>query len=500
MAKRKIKYMDPNHPRDIAVNALTAFIYDKVLLQDYLKRAFRDNQFDSKERRFITEVACGTCRRLITLDYIILKNSNRPLKQIDPLVLQILRIGMYQLVYMRTPDFASINETVQQARDTGYNGAGGFVNGLLRGTQRKIYGNVSIADGSYDPRSDVVLDEKTACRFHKMLFPDAKRSPEKFLSIAHSYPQWLCDRWIKRFGYDKALEICIAGNSRPGLWLRPNYLKTTIEKLKESLIKLEANFKVVDISTENGAVQAIEVLSGINPVEIDGFEQGEFYVQDWMAQQPALTLAPKAGERVLDLCAAPGGKATHIAELMKNEGYVLAVDTVRKKIEKIEENCQRLGAVEVETCKAENLDEKLETIDAFDKAIVDVPCSNTGVLARRVEARHLLNPTDINGNTQLQRELLERAYSAVKPGGKIVYSTCSIESVENELLVKSFLEAHSDCELVKESIMQPEVDYIRPPKTKLTEVDPKKRIRKDEPISYVHSYHDGGYLALILKK
>lgn len=500
MAKRKIKNLEPNTPRDIAVNALNAFLFDKTLIQDYLSRVFRDSDLESQDKRFITELVCGTCRRLITLDYIIMKNSNRPLKQIDPLVLQILRIGMYQLVYMRTPDFASINETVQQARDTGYNGAGGFLNGILRSTQRKIYGNVSIVDGGYDPRTDVVLDEKTGCRFHKVLFPEIKRNPEKFLSIAHSYPQWLCERWVKRFGYEKALEICIAGNSRPGIWLRPNLLKSSVEKLKDALVEVGANFKIVDINTGNNVSQAIEILSGINPTEIPGFEQGEFYVQDWMAQHPALMLDPQPGQRVLDLCAAPGGKTTHIASLMKNEGYILAVDTVRKKIEMIEENCQRLGVKIVETCRAENLAEKLtELAEPFDCAIVDVPCSNTGVLARRVEARHLLAPTDINGNTELQRELLDRAYQNVKLGGKILYSTCSIESVENELLVKGFLESHPDCELIEERVMMPEVDYLRPPKKNVDE-GKKVRVRKDEPISYVHSYHDGGYLALIVKK
>ena len=501
MSKRKIKDLKVSVPRDVAVNALNAFLFGKTLLQDYLIRAFRDNDLGPQDRRFVTELVYGTCRRLITLDYIIMKNSNRPLKQIDPLVLQILRAGMYQLIFMRTPDFASINESVQQARDTGYNGAGGFVNGILRGTQRKIDGYVSIADGSIDHRCDVVLDGKTACRFKKVLLPEPKRSSEKFLSIAFSQPQWIVDRWVKKFGYDKAREICIAANSRPGIWLRPNTLRSDIDKVKQSLIEKECIFKIVDINTENGKkAQAIELLDGINPVDIAGFETGDFYVQDYMAQHPVLALDPQPGDRVLDLCAAPGGKTTHLAELMKNDGYILAVDTVRKKVEKIEENCTRLGVTIAETCREDALEEKLQSLEQpFDSAIVDVPCSNTGVLARRVEARHLLKPTDVNGNTTLQRELLEKAYANVKAGGKILYSTCSIEPVENDMLVAAFLQDHDDAELVVESTLLPQVEYIRPKKEQTEEIKIKKK-NDNEPLSFIHSYHDGGYYALIIKK
>ncbi|MBN2064411.1 MAG: 16S rRNA (cytosine(967)-C(5))-methyltransferase RsmB [Sedimentisphaerales bacterium] len=500
MSKRKIKDLEINNPRDLAVNALSAFIYGKTLLQDYLNRIFRNSDMSPQDRRFATELVCGTCRRLITIDYVIMKNSNRALRQIDPLVLQILRVGMYQLIYMRTPDFASINETVQQARDTGYNGAGGFVNGILRGTQRKIEGMVNLIPGSTDPRCDVLLDEKTACRFKNILFPEVKRNPEKYLSLAFSYPQWLTERWVKRFGYDQTLKICVAGNSRPGLWLRVNPLRSEVDKLKDVLTEQDLNFKLVDISIPEGRSETtIELLSGMNPVDIPGFDDGHFYIQDWMAQHPAIALNARPGEKILDLCAAPGGKTTHIAGMMNNEGYILAVDTVRKKIELIQENCQRLGVTIVETCKAEDLTAKLESLDGpFDAAIVDVPCSNTGVLARRVEARHLLNPGDVNGNTTLQRELLETAFKNVRSGGRVVYSTCSIESVENEMLIKAFLQDHAEAELVNESIMIPEVEYLRPSKADI----PVKAAKDPRPqvINFVHSYHDGGYYAILRKK
>ena len=505
MAKRKIKDLKVTRPRDIAVNALNAFLFGKTLLQDYLDREFRSVDLESNDKRFITELVNGTCRHLMTIDHIILKYSNRPLKQIDPLVLQILRIGVYQLIYMRTPDFASLNESVGQARETGYTGAAGFVNAILRNIQRGIDMTCNIAAGQYKPRFDVMIDGKTVCRFKKMLFPDKKSSPDKFFSIAFSYPKWLVERWIKAFGVDKTFELCVAANSKPGIWIRPNTLRADGEKIKAQLIEQGLNFNIADLEVENaGKAQAFELLSRTNPVNITGFENGEFYIQDWMAQHPVIALNPQPGEKILDLCAAPGGKTTHIAAMMNNQGYVLAVDTVRKKIDKIEENCQRLGVSIAETCKVDAFDEKISELDTqFDAAIVDVPCSNTGVLARRVEARHILKPTDVNGNTTLQRELLEKAFSLVKSGGRIVYSTCSIEAAENQLLVKSFLEGRSDCELLCECTILPEVKYLKPPKTlgNASEPDAKSPSKPErELVSYIQSCHDGGYYALIIKK
>ena len=505
MAKRKIKDLEVTRPRDLAVNALNAFLYGKTLLQDYLDRQFRTSDISDNDRRFITELVNGTCRHMITLDHIVMKFSNRPLKQIDPLILQILRIGVYQLAYMRTPDFATLNESVGQARETGYTGAAGFVNGVLRNIQRGIETTKNIAPQEYKPRFDVMIDARTVCRFKKMLFPDKKSSPEKYLSIAFSYPKWLVERWLKNFGYEKTFDLCVAANSKPGIWLRPNTMRCSIDQLKERLIESGLNFKVADIVIENGSsIQAIELLSRINPVKISGFEEGDFYIQDWMAQHPVVALAPEPGQSVLDLCAAPGGKSTHIGELMDNQGKILAVDISRKKIDKIEDNCKRLGVDIVQCCRAESLDETIKDKSlAFDAAIVDAPCSNTGVLARRVEARHLLSPTDINGNTTLQSELLAKAASLVNSGGRIVYSTCSIESVENELLVKAFLDDNNEYELAFERTILPEVQYMKPPK-RLGEVEVShaESPSKADPdiISYIHSCHDGGYYALILKK
>ena len=204
---------------------------------------------------------------------------------------------------------------------------------------------------------------------------------------------------------------------------------------------------------------------------------------------PSGKLQVQPGQRILDLCAAPGGKTTHLAQLMDNQGTIIACDIKAEKLATIEQNCQRLGISIVKTCLADDLDAIIQSDPPFDRALVDVPCSNSGVLARRVEVRHLISPTAIQKLTKIQYELLTKACNAVKPGGLILYSTCSIEQRENELLIRKFLAEHSWLTLLQENLTLPGISPGPASPDGLG-------LYPDTPIS---PRHDGGYIALLAK-
>ena len=455
MAKSKDSLLPNDTARNMAVNSLLLFERDATYIGASLDKIFGASSVELRDRRFATELACGTCRRLITLDWLIDRYSSRPTNRIDPVVMQILRIGLYQLLFLSgTPDFASVDQAVEQAKlFSGYydDRAGRFVNAVLRAIQRVIV-DVRPASGDIAVRKAVPLDGGNFLLFSENVLPAPKANLAKHLAIAFGQPAWLLDRWLKCFGPESTRSLCFACNSRPKLTLRPNRLRCSGPELSDRLTAAG----IEHISQG----QAIQLAKSLSPDQLCGYDEGWFAVQDATAMSVSPLLSPTGGERILDLCSAPGGKTTHLAELMDNTGDIVACDLTGDKLSLVEANCKRLGISIVETVLSDDLAGLVERDGPFDAVLVDAPCSNTGVLAKRIEVRHLLNPAALRRMAKCQMELLARAASFLKPSGRLLYSTCSIEQVENELLIENFLAGRDDFRLIEQRTILPGGDGV----------------------------------------
>ncbi len=465
--------------RDIAVNCLLNFEKNQLLIQDSLDKTFKSTNLKDADKRLAAELAWGTCRRRITLDFLLTRHSNRPIAKIDPLVRQILRVGIYQLVFLeRTPDFAAVSESVQQCKTARLVSAGGFVNAILRSVQAQIKGPVKFSPDEIPEkfsRSFIRTTNDAAIQFNTEILPHPNKKPAKYFSIAYGYPRWLMERWLKFYNKNQLAEICQAGNTRPSLNLRANRLKCTVDQLHNRLD--EAGLTSVKIP------HGVRLTAPAAPDQLPGFQQGWFSVQDSTAMAVAATLAPQPGQHILDLCAAPGGKTTHLAELMNNHGQIVACDVNQQKLNLVRQNCDRLGISIVKTCLPEQLQTISQQNNGFDAILIDTPCSNTGVMARRVEVRHRLNPIDIKNLRKIQMELLTKASTLLRPNGLLLYSTCSIDTAENDLLVQEFLSQNARFNLEEQALILPATSHFTP--------SPNEQ---STPTAQ-SGYHDGGFTA-----
>jgi len=465
----------------MAVNALLAFDHDHQIIQASLDVIFNTHRPETRQKNLAGELAYGACRQMITLDYLIKKHSHRNMRHIDPVVRQILRIGLYQMIYLSgTPDFAAVNEAVDQAKKCSGRGADKFVNALLRSVQRDIEGPINQTDQNR-LRAILWLDQHTGCQFKSDFLPDPAKNPDKFFSLAYAHPLWLIERWRKRYDQEKVRNLCLTHNARPPLTLRINSLQVRPAEYAEKLAR--ANIRAI---TKD---QAIQLIDRTSPEQLPGYNQGWFTVQDVTAMKAVNILNPHPGDNVLDLCAAPGGKTTQLAESMNNTGHIVACDVNDQKLARIRENCRRLGISIVQTNLAQDLPAGDDQTGLFDAVLVDAPCSNTGVMARRAEVRHRLKPIHLNRLADLQIQLLNQAANLVRKGGRILYSTCSIEPAENELLVQKFLQSNDSFKLVSEKIYFPEIQKISEYDAPASLSDPQK--------PHYQLWQDGGYTALL---
>lgn len=356
-----------------------------------------------------TEIACGVIRRKLTLDSTISRLSKTAFSQLHPLLIQILRIGLYQLIYLdKVPDYAAVNEAVDQARRRLHRGAADFVNALLR---------------------KFIASDKS------LQYPSPSEDFAGYLSIRCSHPRWLARRWIDQFGREKTEAIFSANNSPPPIFIRTNRLKVSASELMSQLTLEGITAQVVE--DESGALQ---VKSPGKISDLMAFKLGYFYVQDLTPMRAALLLAPSAGERILDLCSAPGGKAAHAAELMGNRGLIVAVDKNRGKLRRVEQNIARLAVTIIQPVAADALRiSNLFKPQSFDRILIDAPCSNSGVFRRRVEARWRLKPEDFSYYHRLQLRFLLESGPLLRKKGTLIYSTCSIDPEENEDVLEDFI-------------------------------------------------------------
>jgi len=387
----------------------------KIEVKNAYSRVALDSELSSQElskedRALVTELVYGVIRHLNTLDWVLnTYNLKQKTEDFSPYVRNILRLGAYQLMYLdRIPAYAAINESVEISKEFGHTGIVSLVNAVLRAIENNV---------------------------KEIHYPDQQKNLSQYLSIVYSHPQWLITRWLSRLGEKETIELCEINNQAPPLSIRTNTLKTTREELIPILE--EENLKVEVSSVTPGG---LKIKDFVSLTQLESFRRGLFTVQGESSQLISYILAPKPGETVLDACAAPGGKTTHIAEFMENTGSIIALDIRKPRLEMIKENCMRLGVTNV---KAELLDAtKVSSLYSKkgDRCLVDAPCSSLGIIQSQPEVRWNRDYREtLVKMPQVQYAILDEVSLCVKPKGVLVYAVCSLEPEEGEKIIEKFL-------------------------------------------------------------
>ncbi len=400
-----------------------------------LDRVLRKVDLPDNERRLVTELVYGSVRRQRTLDYIIDGLAKKKSHQ-QPLLLRcILHLGLYQLQFQeRIPPSAAVNTTVQLAKDNGFSGLSGFVNGLLR---QYIRLGEEKREGGEGEEGEEGEEKK---QFYNIPI-ELPSNPVERLGILHSFPDWIVNVWIEQFGFAETEKLCEWMNRTPSIDLRVNQLCSSVEQVEAAL----QDRGVLSQRIPN-LPHALRLLSSPGAIKnLPGFNQGWWTVQDSSAQLVSYLLNPQKNEVIIDACAAPGGKTTHIAELMGDAGKIWACDRTDSRLRKLQQNTQRLNLKSIQVCVGDS--RNLTQFQNADKVLLDVPCSGLGTLHRHADARWRQTPENIGELSVLQKELLLHTSTFVKHGGSLVYSTCTLHPAENEGVIKSFLESHPNWEI-----------------------------------------------------
>ena len=429
-------------PRQIAAQILQRRGSGSDFVEDLLENTLARTPLSTPDRGLCQELVYGVVRWQATLDWLIARKT--PGRTQKPMLQTLLRLGLYQIFWLdRIPNHAAVNETVEQAKQAGFGPQAGFVNAILRGFLRE-----------FDATKALLAELKT-------------KEPH----IGYSHPEWLVERWQKRWGAEKTAQLLEWNNATPKTFARLNELKFAADSDSFEAGGARLSERAGSITPGSGAhgvarptiKDAGDLLALWRNENVDydfvrrdwleenlvfelkahpplgklgSFQDGLFYVQDPSTLLAVRELDPQPGETILDLCAAPGGKLTYIAQRMRNSGKLIAHDTFPDRLKLIEENCARLGVTIAQTVLPATLDLRPSTLD---RVLIDAPCSNTGVMSRRVDLRWRIRPEEIDRLRATQLELLRQAAALVKPGGTLVYSTCSLEPEENESVVKEFL-------------------------------------------------------------
>ncbi|MFC2075799.1 16S rRNA (cytosine(967)-C(5))-methyltransferase RsmB [candidate division KSB1 bacterium] len=408
--KRNAGHIKTN-PRLSALDLLQRLEVEGLFLSREVDRIQR-GLTERRDRALFLELVNGVLRLRLRLDAELKPLIDRQFAELSPLVVNVLRLGLYQLRFLdRVPAYAVVNESVAAVRALGQPGAAGLVNAVLR---RAAAGEV------FTP-------------------PEFERDPVEHLSVNWSHPSWLVERWLKRWGAKTVRRLLEADNRRPGVTVRVNRLRTDAEDLAR-------RFQEAGLEIQKGRLsdQFLRLRPEGAVESLPGYDLGHFQVQDEGAGMVARIIDPKPGEVVVDLCAAPGGKAGFTAELMGDNGLVIALDVNRSRLGYVRRNAARLGIGAIKPVLA---DGRRLPVMAADRVLVDVPCTGTGTLARRPDLRWRKGLEDIDRLVRLQSELLESGAGLLSPGGILVYATCSLETEENEGVVEDFLIRHPEFKL-----------------------------------------------------
>ncbi|MEO8429256.1 MAG: 16S rRNA (cytosine(967)-C(5))-methyltransferase RsmB [Verrucomicrobiota bacterium] len=422
--------MRGQNPREIAVHILRRREAGVDYVEHLLEAESSGTALSPVDRGLIQELAYGVVRWQATLDWLVdRKTKGRPQKS----GLQILlRLGLYQMFWLdRIPDHAAVFETIEIAKRLGFGAQAGFINAVLRSYARER-----------EPTRKLLEELKV-------------QQPH----LGFSHPAWLVERWTERWGTEKTRRLLEMNNTPPKNYARLNTLKNGAERLTEEWRNEGVEYDFFRRDWTGGNL-IFELKSHPPLAMLKSFREGLFYVQDPSTLLAVHALEPKPGETVLDYCGAPGGKTTLIAQFMENRGRIVARDTSPERLELLKENCVRLGIACVVGELPESSSLSPSPAPHFDKVLIDAPCSNSGVMRRRVDLRWRIRPEEIERLRATQLELLQSAAPRLKPGGRLVYSTCSLEPQENKEVVKEFLREHPDFKLEIERELLPFQDGV----------------------------------------
>lgn len=408
----------PKSAREAALRALRDVdvkeSYANLALDAHLTRS----GLEGRDRALATELVYGVTRRRGSVDWAIAQVATRPLEQIDPWIRNILREAVYQILYMeRIPPSAAVDQAVELAKQYGHTGVAKFVNGVLRNFLRRL---------------------------PTLVWPDPAVDPVGAMAVTHSHPLWLVREWVGRFGAEEAAQLMELANQVPPLTIRANRLKATRAEVAEALGAEEVRTDPTTYAPEGLIIHDLTSSSHLD--RLKAMKQGLFTVQDESSMLVGPVVNPQPHQTIIDMASAPGGKATHLAELMENQGVIIAVDIHPHKIDLVEQSAKRLGISIIEGLCADAREIGRLMPERADAILCDVPCSGLGTLARRPDARWRKQPADIESLAPIQMAILESAALALKPGGALVYSTCTIHPRENQELVGAFLANHPEFE------------------------------------------------------
>jgi 16S rRNA (cytosine967-C5)-methyltransferase len=397
-------------PRGTAVRILNRVERTDSYLDKVLDVELKSGELSDVDKGLLNEIVHGVLRWQNRLDWVLNGFSHGNFAKSEINIKNTLRVALYQVLFLdRIPHSAAVNEGVEFIKRIRGEKPAGLVNAVLRNIIRNLEG---------------------------IRYPLADEDPVQHLAVYYSHPHWMVKRWVARFGVEETKRFLIAANERPSLSLRINRLKIEpglfLRLLEQQGISYFGSGHI-------DYFVRVKALAGIG--QMDLFRNGMFTIQDESAALPCMLLAPKPGERVIDLCAAPGGKTTNIAEMMRNEGEVVAIDRHEAKLTLIRSSCDRLGLrnVTLQAADASTLE-----AEAAEKVLLDAPCSGLGVLAKKPDIKWKRDVSDILKLTKIQTGLIENAARLVKPNGVLVYSTCTVEPEENEEIVDAFLRRHPE--------------------------------------------------------
>ena len=397
-------------PRGTAVKILNRVERSDSYLDRLLETEMRTAEMNELDKGLMNEIVTGVVRWQMKLDWVLTGFFHGNFTKAETNIRNALRVALYQILFLdKVPHSAAVNESVEFIKRLRGQKVADLVNGVLRNILRNL---------------------------ENIRYPDFNENKIQHLAVVESHPAWIVKRWVARFGYEEAKKLLAANNERPDLTLRVNRLKIDFNYF---LSQLELHQIQFSRSEYLDFFVRVKHMAGIGSSEM--FRQGFFLVQDESAGLAVQLLDPKPGDRVIDMCSAPGGKATFIGELMKNVGEIVAIDRYETRLNLVKGACQRLGIANAHFITADAA--TIQTAPA-ERILVDAPCSGLGVLAKKPDAKWKREPEDLTRLVQSQRAILENAAKHVKPGGILVYSTCTTEPEENFDVVKSFLGDHPE--------------------------------------------------------
>jgi len=401
--------------RDVALAALVNIEKNQAYSGLALQAETRRYSLSERDERLVWRLVYGVVSHSLSLDYILDQFCRRRVSTLSPSLRNTLRMACYQLVYLdRIPDFAAVNEAVTRARKTAGSGMAGFVNGVLRNVLRNREG----------------------------LFENLPADPTQAISIRYSHPAWLVDKWVKSWGSEFTAALCAANNEPVPLTVRVNTTRVTVERFIAA-----SNEKGLNPAQGKYCPQAVVFPADTPFSQVPGFKEGWFLVQGEASMLPAQCLEIHAGQDVLDMCSAPGGKATQMAAAAF-PGQVTACDLYQARLKLVAENAARLGQKNIITVQGDAAQLDRTLTQGFDRILLDAPCSGLGVIRKKPDIKWTRQAKDLAELAALQQKILNSACNLLNPGGILVYSTCTLTHEENQGVIRSLLQQRRDLKLV----------------------------------------------------